>query len=101
MLLILVKQMYAESMSDVKSTKLSVREDRPTAIASSSHNANVNAMAFNIIFIALRNPKLALEVMRLYDEAHKLQENDPNAPEEDYALFAEELRKSFSDTLED
>lgn len=85
-------------MSDAKSTKLNIREDRPTGIAGSSHDANVNAMGFNVMFIALRNPRLAVEIMRLYDEAHKLTEDDPKAPEEDYALFADEVRKMWSET---
>jgi hypothetical protein len=84
-------------MSDAKSTKLSIHEDRPTGLASSSHGSNVNAMGFNLLFIAARNPKLAIEIMRLYAEARKLQENDPPAPQEDYALFAEEVHKTLAD----
>jgi hypothetical protein len=84
-------------MSDAKSTKLSIHEDRPTGLASSAHGSNVNAMGFNLLFIAARNPKLAIEIMKLYTEARKLQENDPSAPQEDYALFAEELHKTLVD----
>jgi hypothetical protein len=85
-------------MSDAKSTKLSIREDRPTGLASSAHGSNVNALGFNLLFIAARNPKLAIEIMKLYAEARKLQENDPSAPQEDYALFAEELHKTLVDS---
>ena len=88
-------------MTDDKSTKLNIQPDRPTALSSSAHNANLNALGFNILFIAARNPKLAVEIMRLYAEAHKIQEDDPNAPEEDFALFAGEVHKLLEDASED
>ena len=80
-------------MSDAKSTKLNIREDRPTALASSVHGSNVDAIGFNLLFIAQRNPKLAVEIMSLYALAYKVQENDPPAPDEDFALFANEVAK--------
>jgi hypothetical protein len=84
-------------MSDAKSTKLNIREDRPTALASSAHGSNVDAVGFNLLFIAARNPKLAIEIMKLYAQARQVEENDPPAPDEDYDLFADELRKMQSD----
>ena len=78
-------------MQEPDTTKLKIREDRPTALSSVIHGSNLDAIGFNIAFIALRNPKLALEIMRLYDEAHKLQASDPKAPDEDFKLFTETL----------
>lgn len=83
-------------MSDQRSTKLNVREDRPTALASSVHGSNVDALGFNLLFIAQRNPKLAVEILKLYAKAHAIQQDDPEAPEEDFALFADEVGKAFS-----
>lgn len=80
-------------MNESKSTKISIREDRPTAIASAAHGANLDAVGFNIAFLAIRNPKLAIEVLKLYKLAHEVQENDPQAPDEDFALFANEVSK--------
>lgn len=88
-------------MSDAKSTKLNIREDRPTALSSSVHGSHVDAVGFNLLFIAARNPKLAIEIMKLYAQAHQIQENDPAAPDEDYDLFADELRKVQSDKSDD
>ena len=84
-------------MSEAKSTKLNIREDRPTGLASSAHGSNVNAVGFNLLFIAARNPKLAVEILKLYAQACEIQENDPKAPEEDFALFADEVEKAFTD----
>jgi hypothetical protein len=78
-------------MQEPDTTKLQIREDRPTGLSSVVHGSNLDAMGFNIAFIALRNPKLAIEIMRLYDEAHKLQSDDPKAPDEDFKLFTETL----------
>ena len=96
------KGRYAGSkMSGPKVTQLKIREDRPTALSSSAHGANLDAVAFNLAFIALRNPKLAVELLKLYDRAHQIKENDPKAPEEDFALFTDELLKMNFNDLDD
>lgn len=80
-------------MSDAKSTKLNIREDRPTAISSSAHGSNLDAIGFNIAFLAARNPRLAVEIIKLYALAHQVQADYPPAPDEDFALFADEVAK--------
>jgi len=80
-------------MNDPRYTKLSIREDKAASISSSVNNANLDAVGFNILFIAMRNPKLALEIMKLYAKASKIKEDDPKAPDEDFSLFADEFRK--------
>jgi hypothetical protein len=85
--------MLWSEMSDVKSTKLTIREDRATALSSSAHGSNMDAIGFNLTFLALRNPKLAVEILRLYALAHAVDEDYPQAPDEDYALFADEITK--------
>jgi hypothetical protein len=87
-------------MSD-STTKLNIRNDRPTALSSSAHGSNIDAIGFNILFLAARKPKLAVEIMKLYTLAHTVHESDPSAPDEDFALFADEVAKlvdSSSDT---
>ena len=84
-------------MSDVPSIKLQVRSDRPTATASQAYNSKVDALAFNISFIAKYKPKLAIELLQLYARAYTITENDPEAPDEDYALFAEAVMKMARD----
>jgi hypothetical protein len=88
-------------MSNPKSSKLNMREDRPTAIASSAHGSNVDAVGFNITFLAPRNPKLALSILELYEAAHKVKESHPIAAEEDFALFADPFNKLLSDISTD
>jgi hypothetical protein len=85
-------------LSDPKSTKLNVRDDRPTAITSSAHGSNIDAIGFNVAFLAARNPKLALSILKLYEEAHSIQASDEQAPEEDFAMFATALNKILADT---
>jgi hypothetical protein len=88
-------------MSDTPSIKLQVRSDRPTATASQAYNSKVDALAFNISFIAKYQPKLAIELLQLYARARVITENDPEAPDEDYALFADEVIKMARDSAED
>ncbi len=80
-------------MPDSKFTKLNIREDRPTALSSSMQGSNINAIGFNINFLALRKPKLAIEILRLYDEANNVQINYPKAPDEDLELYTDALAK--------
>jgi hypothetical protein len=93
--------MLGIDMSDTKSTKLNIREDRPTGLASSAHGSNVNAIGFNLLFIAARNPKLAVEILKLYAQAHEIQEDDPKAPDEDFALFADEAARILANKSDD
>jgi hypothetical protein len=87
-------------MTEPKTTKLQIREDRPTAISGSAIGSNLDAIGFNIAFIAAKNPKLAVEIMRLYTEAHSIQESDPKALDEDFELFTEALQALLGDTSE-
>ena len=87
-------------MAEPKTTKLQIREDRPTAISSSATGSNLDAIGFNIAFIAAKNPKLAVDILRLYAEAHDIQESDPKALDEDFELFTEALRTLLSNTSE-
>jgi hypothetical protein len=88
-------------MPHPSSTKLTIREDRPTALSSVVYGSNLNAVGFNIAFIALKNPKLAVDIMKLYAKAHKIQENDPQAPDEDLELFMDEFTTILADTSDD
>jgi hypothetical protein len=87
-------------MAEPKATKLQIREDRPTAISSSTIGSNVDAIGFNIAVIATKNPRLAVEIIRLYTEAHDIQESDPKALDEDFELFTEALQTLLGNTSE-
>ena len=84
-----------------KVSNLKVRQDRPTAISSLAHGANVDAIGFNLVFIALKNPKLAIELIKHYDQANGIKESDPKAPDEDLELFTEALKTLLSSTSSD
>ena len=68
------------------SSKLTIRADMPIAVSSSAHGANLDAIGFNIAFIAARKPLLAVELMRLCGEAHELTVDTPTAADEDMIL---------------
>lgn len=73
-------------MDEVNSTRIKVDADSPTGISSRSHGSNVNAIAFNIDLIATKNPTLAVNLLKEYDEAHKILPDDPPQPGEDFSL---------------
>lgn len=85
-------------MPDEKTTKLILRKDRPNAISSYVYGTGVDAVGFNLAFIALKNPRLAVEIIKLYSEASKVKEGDPQAPDEDLELYKDTLVKLITET---
>jgi hypothetical protein len=83
-------------MSKNAVTKLGIRADMPTAQSSSKAGANTDAIGFNMLFIALRKPALAVELMKLYKEALELKESGPVSPDEDYLLALDGLQKTLT-----
>ena len=77
-------------------SRLTIKSGNPTALTSSAMGANVNALAFNIDLIARKNPNLAIEIMKLYEQAKNIHPDDPAKPEEDFALAFEQLRNLFT-----
>lgn len=77
---------------DDKPTDLKIRADKATGISSRMHGANMDAVGFNLAFIALKNPKLAVDIINLYSQAQAIKETDPKAPDEDFELFNEALK---------
>lgn len=59
--------------SGIKSTKITIYEDKATGIASSYNGANLNGMAFNLGFIAEKDPELAQLLMDYYERARELE----------------------------
>lgn len=82
-------------MDESKSSQIKVNQDAPTGISSLVHGANVDAVAFNISFIANKNPTLALQIMKLYNEAHQISPGDSPYPEEDFTAANDELKGFF------
>ncbi|MGH3494047.1 MAG: hypothetical protein ACRDRL_28500 [Sciscionella sp.] len=78
-----------------KVSKLTIRSDFPTSVSSRVHGANLNAIGFNMAFIAKRRPQLAVELMRLCREAGDLSAETPVAPDEDYLGAMAEMRRAF------
>ena len=78
-------------MTQGDTTKLAIHEDKATAISSESHGSNLTGVGFNLIFIALRQPGLAIKIIELYKEAYRIHQDDSKVPDEDYNLALSEL----------
>ena len=72
-------------------THIKIKKDKPTGISSTIHGSNINAIGFNIDFIATKNPNLAISIMRLYKQADSIRVEDDSMPEEDYKLAIQKL----------
>ena len=80
-------------MQHGKSTKITIYEDKATGISSASHGSNVTAVVFNMDLIAPIKPILAVQIMKLYDELHSIEKDDPKAPDEDHKAALNELKE--------
>lgn len=77
-------------------SKLTIRSDFPTGISSSVYGANIDAVGFNIGFIAERQPQLAVDLVRLWQEARELTSDMPAAAEEDQLAAQSRLQQLFA-----
>jgi hypothetical protein len=76
-----------------KTTKITLREDDPVGGSSTQYRANLDAVGFNLTFIAQHDPRLAIEVIKLWREARDLREASQLPSGEAYALADAELRQ--------
>jgi hypothetical protein len=74
---------------------ITIKSDNPVTITSTALGANVNALVFNIDLIVRKNPNLAIEIMKLYEQGKVINVDDPAKPEEDFALALEQLSNLF------
>lgn len=59
---------------EIKSTKITIYENKATGISAVHRGSNVNGMAFNLDYIADRDYLLAQKIIKIYDEAVALPE---------------------------
>lgn len=85
----------------IKQTKLTIREDKAVSFASILRGAKLDSVGFNIRFITERNPRLAVELTHLAQEAGELREDSPKASDEDTLLALEQLRAIMGRLRED
>lgn len=76
-----------------KQTEMTIRSNKATGISSSAHGANISGVAFNVEFIASKNPVLATRILKDYKEATAIKADDPQYPEEDYGMVLDEISK--------
>lgn len=55
-------------MSDKKTT-VTIRDNQPVAVSSSLNGANLDTACFNMTYIFKHDPKLAEEIMEIFDKA--------------------------------
>jgi hypothetical protein len=78
-------------MDEVTETHITIKSDKPTGLSSRAYGAKLDGVAFNLAFIAAKNPTLATEILRSYKEAVALSVNDPAHPDEDFDLAFSDL----------
>ncbi len=79
-------------MSD-EITHIKISQDDAARVSSTAQGANINAIVFNLDFLASKNPTIALELMKLYEKAHAISPDDPQYPDEDYRAALDKLKE--------
>lgn len=82
-----------------KVSRITIRADRAVGGSMSQRGANLDTLGFNLRFILERNPKLAIDVFKLYRQASELKPDDPTAPVEDLRWAADEMERLAAEDL--
>lgn len=79
-------------MSDASESQVTLKDGKATGVSSRAHGANIDGVAFNLGFIAEKNPVLATNILNNYKEASALSPTDPEHPDEDVDLALDNLK---------
>ena len=61
-------------MQREKRTKITVRSDYPTSVATTSFGSNINCIAFNLDYIGKRDIDMVQKLKDMYEEALKVKD---------------------------
>ncbi len=75
--------------------RITLKADKAIGITKPFDGSSVQGVAFNLAFIAQKNPTLAVSILELYQQASTIDASDPAHPDEDYTLAFDELKKLF------
>ena len=79
-------------MSEEKETKITLKSDKATGVSSRAYGANIDAVAFNLTYLAKKNPVLAATILKNYKDAAAVSQYDPEHPDEDFGLASENIQ---------
>lgn len=71
-------------------TRITLKKDKAIGITNSP---NIQGIAFNLSFIASKNPNLAVSILKAYKEASEIRQGDSSQPDEDFSLAFDEIKK--------
>lgn len=74
-------------------TRITLKQGKATGITQPGNTPDIQGVAFNISFIASKNPTLAAAILKNYQEAFDISPSDPQYPDEDYSLALDEIKK--------
>ena len=82
-------------MRELKNTKITIRQDLPTAVSSSFNGANLNTIGFNIDYIQVRDPLMCVQLMGMFSKASRLSKVEPLDSSDEAFVKASRLTKKI------
>lgn len=64
----------------MKKTTITIKENNPVSLASTVHGSKLNVTAFNIDFIAERDPEIVKEIHNIYEKVKTISTKPPQYP---------------------
>lgn len=64
----------------MKKTTVTIKEDKPVSLASTAYGSKLNVTAFNIDFIAERDPGIVKEIHSIYERVKTISTKPPQYP---------------------
>lgn len=77
-------------------TRITLKNDKATGITKFPSEADIQGVAFNLGFIASKDPTLAVSILKDFEKAKTITQNSPAHPDEDYSLAFDEIKKLFN-----
>lgn len=73
--------------------RITLKANKAIGITKPIEDSPIQGVAFNLAFIAQKDPNLSVKILTLYQDASQLESDGPTAPDEDFSLALEELKK--------
>lgn len=82
---------YYRDMDESKKSQITVSADKATGASSTTHGANINAVAFNLDLLIEKHPTKAVMLLKEYTELSGVTAESPASPDEDTGMAADQV----------
>lgn len=80
-------------MEDMQETRITLKSDKSAGIASKAFGAKIDAVAFNLTYLAEIDPVLTARILNDFQDAAAITTGTPAHPDEDFDLALKDIKE--------